>query len=355
MSTEEEPTTLSTWASAIARTLECEGLDASLAFQQAGLDILQARDPNARYPVSGMTRLWQVAVAMTGNPAIGLKVAEQVQPASLHALGLSVLASATLDDALQRIARYSRLVSNAADVQVNRQGQEVRVSIHIPDHGVMLAHEAFDAFIGNMVKMGRMLTQRDLSPLRVEFMRPQPVDPHPYRAFFRTTVEFEAPACCIYFDAAYLDEPLPSANPALAQLNDQVVVDYLARFDRNQVAVQVRDLIIQRLPSGEPSQEDVARCLNMSTRSLQRRLTEEDSSYKLLLEDTRKSLACQYLKKPDISLGEVTYLLGFSDQSNFSRAFKRWVGKTPGEYRTQLETEFRSAQAPQNRIAPRPE
>ncbi len=329
----QEPTTLSTWAAAIARTLEGRGLDAAEAFARAGLDMAQARDPNARYPVSGMTRLWQAAVELSGDPAIGLQVAEQVQPASLHALGLSVLASETLNDALLRISRYSRIVSNAADVHVERRGTAVQVHIRIPDHGVPLAYEAFDAFIGNMVKMGRMLSQRDINPRKVELMRPAPDDPRPYEAFFRAPLAFGAAGYCIHFDAAYLDEPLPSANPALAQLNDQVIVEYLARFDRSRIAVQVRNLIIQRLPSGEPSQEEIARALNMSTRSLQRRLTEEDSSYKALLDDTRRELACQYLKRPDVSIGEVTYLLGFSDQSNFSRAFKRWVGQAPGEYR----------------------
>lgn len=329
-----EPTTLSTWAAAIARTLESLGLDASEAFHMARLDAELARDPNARYPVSGMTRLWQAAVKLTDDPAIGLKVAEQVQPASLHALGLSVLASETLNDALQRISRYSRLVSNAANVAVGRMGNEVEVEIRIPDHGIPLAYEAFDAFIGNMVKMGRMLTQRDVSPLRLELMRPKPEHPKPYEDFFRAPIAFGANRYCIYFDADYLDEPLPSANSALAQLNDQVIVDYLARFDRSQIAVQVRNLIIQRLPSGEPSQDEIARSLNMSARSLQRRLNEENSSYKALLDDTRKELACQYLKQSDVTIGEVTYLLGFSDQSNFTRAFKRWLGKAPGEYRT---------------------
>lgn len=328
-----EPTTLSTWAAAIARTLQTEGLDAAQAFEQAGLDIDKARDPNARYPVRGMTRLWQCAVQMTGNPAIGLKVAEQVQPASLHALGLSILASETLRDALQRVARYSSIVSNAARVSLEQKGAEIFIQFRVPDHGIALADEAFEAFIGNMVKMGRMLAQRDVSPLKITLMRPRPGDCSAYEKFFRAPIIFGAEAYRIYFDNQYLDEPLPSANPALAQLNDQVIINYLARFDRSQMAVQVRNLIIQRLPSGEPSQDEIASALNMSSRSLQRRLADEDSSYKTLLDTTRSELASQYLQSSDSSIGEITYLLGFSDQSNFSRAFKRWFGQSPGEFR----------------------
>lgn len=328
-----EPTTLSTWALAIARTLDSLGCDAEAAFEEAGLSYADARDPNARFPVSAMTRLWRQAVEITGSPAIGLIVAEQVQPASLHALGLSVLASATPGDALQRVARYSRIVSNAANINIVRKGELVELQFLIPDHGIELAYEAFDAFIGNIVKLGRMLAQRDVSPVCIELMRPRPEDTSAYEAVFRCPVEFAAKRHRIIFEAKYLDEPLPSANPELAQLNDKVIVDYLARFDRSQITVQVRNLIIQRLPSGEPAQDEVAASLNLSTRSLQRRLSEEKSSYKELLEGTRKELAEQYLRRSDVSLGEITYLLGFSDQSNFSRAFKRWFGRTPGEFR----------------------
>ncbi|MDX1498094.1 MAG: AraC family transcriptional regulator, partial [Salinisphaeraceae bacterium] len=231
-----EPTTLGTWAQAIARTLETLGYDADAAFRQAGLDREQARDPNARYPVSGMTKLWHAAVGLTGDPAIGLKVAEQVQPASLHALGLSVLASETLHDALQRVARYSRIVSNAAHIELQRQGEIATVSFHIPEWGIELAHEAFDAFLGNMVKLGRMLSQRDEKPLKVALMRPKPADSEPWEDFFQSPIEYEAAQCRLVFDANFLDEPLPSANPALARLNDQVIIDYLARFDKSQIA-----------------------------------------------------------------------------------------------------------------------
>lgn len=329
-----EPTTLSTWALAIARTLESLGCDADAAFDVAGLDMSQARDPNARYPVSGMTRLWQAAVRLSGDPAIGLKVAEQVQPASLHALGLSVLASASLADALQRVARYSRIVSNAAHVEFERRADLAIVHFRVPNRDIELAHEAFDAFLGNMVKLGRMLSQRDVHPRQVELTRPRPLNTAPYEAFFAAPVSYGTDSCRLVFDAAMLDEPLPSANPALARLNDQVIVDYLARFDKSQIAVQVRNQIIERLPSGEPGQGQIAAQLNMSLRGLQRRLQAEGTSFRQLLEETRQELACQYLKQSELSLGEVTYLLGFSDQSNFTRAFKRWMGQAPGEFRT---------------------
>ena len=126
---------------------------------------------------------------------------------------------------------------------------------------------------------------------------------------------------------------LASANPELARINDQVVVDYLARFDRDSIAMQVRSKIIHQLPDGIPSQEAIADTLHVSLRSLQRRLKEEDTSFRDLLEETRQQLARQYLRDGRRSIGEITYLLGFTEPSNFTRAFKRWTGKSPAQYR----------------------
>jgi len=133
------------------------------------------------------------------------------------------------------------------------------------------------------------------------------------------------------FDATLANTPLSTAHPELARLNDQTVIDYLARYERNNLAMQVRAKIIEGLPDGRPSQEDIAETLNTSLRSLQRRLRDEDTTFKDLLNETQQELALQYMRDTSRSIGEVTYLLGFSEPSNFTRAFKRWTGKSPGE------------------------
>ncbi len=135
------------------------------------------------------------------------------------------------------------------------------------------------------------------------------------------------------FSKQLVDAPLTHANPELARINDQAVVDYLARFDRNSITMQVRTKIIEGLHDGTPHQESIAHSLNVSLRSLQRKLNNEDTSFKTLLETTRRELALHYIRETHRSLGEITYLLGFSEPSNFTRAFKRWTGVSPIEYR----------------------
>jgi len=134
-----------------------------------------------------------------------------------------------------------------------------------------------------------------------------------------------------------LVKPLSTSNPRLAALHDRYAGDYLERFDRGQTSYRVREVIIRRLPDGEPRRDQVARELCMSERTLQRRLEEEASSFVQLLNDTRRELAEQYLNRLHLSLAQAAYLLGFSEQSSFFRACKRWFGLPPGEYRRHLQ------------------
>jgi AraC-like DNA-binding protein len=112
--------------------------------------------------------------------------------------------------------------------------------------------------------------------------------------------------------------------------------NYLANLDRSQVAMQIKSKLIDALPSGPVTEQDMAKALNMSLRSLQRKLKEEDTSFKKILEETRKELSAQYIKNSRLSLGEITFLLGFSEPANFSRAFKRWTGVAPSDYSASL-------------------
>ena len=164
--------------------------------------------------------------------------------------------------------------------------------------------------------------------------RPEPPCKAEFAEMFGPSIEYNAADNRLCFDNEQINRPLTTANPELARINDQTVVDYLARFDRSSIAMQVRSRIIEQLPDGIPRQENIAETLHVSLRSLQRRLKEEETSYKDLLEDTRQALALQYLRESHRSIGEITYLLGFSEPSNFTRAFKRWTGKTPAEHRS---------------------
>jgi AraC-like DNA-binding protein len=328
-----EATTLNTWGIAIARTLDARGLDSAALFLRAGLDSAILRDPNGRYPVSKMAKLWRIAVEETGDPCLGLRAAAYVQPATFQSLGLAMMASQSLEDALQRAARFSRIVSNAVDVVIVHTPKGVKEVVRFLDD-TPIVDEGIDLFMASTFKLGRMLTGYDPVPLEIKLCRSgTPAMRKEFEAYFGCPVRFEAKENSLLIPHDWMQKPLPMANPELARQNDRVVMLYLRRFDGAKLTEKVRAEIISRLSAGEPARAAIATTLHLSEKTLQRRLKDEDSSYQQILEETRRELAQQYLREPKVSVCEVTFRLGFSDQSSFTRAFKRWTGVSPGGFR----------------------
>ncbi len=326
-------TVISSWALLIARALQSDGHDAEALVRRAGLDPAKLRDPAARYSTTGMLRLWELAAAVTGDEAFGLRAASFWHPTSFHALGYSWLASSTLGEALQRLARYARVVSSAVRVGLEHEGGRSCLRTDLDPSSPMPSPVAFDTGAAVLVRMCRTSYGADFSPLRVGLPRPRPADAARYHQFFRAPVEFETPNLTIWFDRRDLDTPLPTANAELAMANDRIVTAYLARLDRTHVGMQVRALLLEQLPSGRVTEDAIAGGLNMSLRSLQRRLKAEGTTYQALLDEMRHELAAQYMAQSRLSINEITFLLGFSEPSNFSRAFKRWTGVAPSAFR----------------------
>jgi len=140
----------------------------------------------------------------------------------------------------------------------------------------------------------------------------------------------------IAFDNGIVDLPLPGASQELAQLHDRTAMEYLEKLDRQNVTNRVRGLIVDTLSTGQVSKQLVAEGLNMSTRKLEAKLSEESTNFQQLLDNTRQSLAAGYMEQSGISITEIAYLLGFSDSANFTRAFKRWTGQSPSDFRNSL-------------------
>jgi AraC-like DNA-binding protein len=326
--------TISSWALLVAKALKAEGQDSDALFRRAGLDPAKLQDPDARYSAEGMIRLWRLAARTTGDPYFGLKAASFWHPTTLNALGYSWMASDSLQDALRRMARYGRIVSTIVEMRFEEFDDHFAFKIAPQMGGARMPPEALDAALATFVGMCRTSYGDDFHPLRVVTQRPEFDDPTRYLEFFRAPVEFSAADNFLCFSKAVLETHLLTANPRLARINDRVITEYLARFDKGSTSMRVRAKLIDLLSAGNVTQQDVADSLHLSLRTLQRKLNEENTSYKTLLEETRRQLAGQYLRQACLSVSEVTYLLGFSEPSNFTRAFKRWTGHTPSEYRT---------------------
>lgn len=332
-----QPTTISSWALLIWKAIESHGRDPRSLFQQAGVDPKKLRDPNGRYPISALTRLWRLAAKTTGDLCIGLTAARFLHPTTLHALGYSWLASDTLREALERGERYHRLVSNGFEARLETLPDQYRFIMQ-PGDAVVFADEAVDAAMAIVLMMCRASCGADFSPLRVQMLRKTPADPGAYARLFRAPIEYGANTNAFLFSRQVADTTLPTGNAELARANDKVITEYLVRFDRGSIKRRVELKLLEQLSSGHASQETIAKALHMSSRTLQRKLKEEGTTYKDLLDETRRYLAAQYVRESRLSVSEITFLLGFSEPANFSRAFKRWTGRSPSDYRTHLSS-----------------
>lgn len=326
-------TIIATAAVAISRALEEYGCDARAIFLEAGLDPEKMHEPNARYPILPMRRVWQMAADASGDPCFGLVVAEFAAPTSFHALGFSWLASHTLHEALTRLVRYHHIMSTGSSVELDQLDEEYRLIFTFQELTTEPVPYAFDAYMGGTLKLCRALCGDTFAPTRVHMQRQEPAQSHRFREFFGAPVEFSAAGNIFFVDKETALARLPTGNAELARANDEIAGAYLANLDRRRFSNRVRSTLIEHLPTGEPSQQDIARALDTSVRTLQRKLRDESTTYKDLLAETRQHLAVRYVRQRRFAVGEIAYLLGFSEPSNFSRAFKRWTGCAPSEFK----------------------
>jgi AraC-like DNA-binding protein len=328
-----EPTTISSYTVAIARALEASGVDSSRIFRAFGIPKVPSSDPLARLPTTTMTRLYRACVDETNNPYFGLLVAKYIHLSHLHALGYALVASSTLMDYCRRLERYFRLVSQVAKVSVLEEDDKVMLRV---DYLADISGETEDAFFGFLLYSMRLLYKPEFNPLRLELHRPMPHEGStPYEALFRIPVIFSQANGLAVFAKRDMTQLLTGDCPELAQVNDNIIIGYLAKLDKSDVITGVTQKIIEFLPDGDCTRDRVASALCMSPTKLQLKLSQRGTHFQQLLDDTRKELACSYLRQASRPVTEVTFLLGFSDTSNFTRAFKRWTGLSPTDFRQQ--------------------
>ena len=326
------PSVLGTLALMIVRALDARGLDGQALAARAGIDVSALHDPDFRLPTAAWTRLWRLAVDVTGDPCFGLWASRFVSQTTFHGLGFAVFASRTLHEAFERLVRYCRLVSDVAELQLRRVGEREQVRF-VPIKGQPPpADEEIDATLCLVVRAARMLSSGKVCPIAVRLERPEPYPSEPFQKVFRAPVQFGQRENVLEFAAADVDERLPTGNAELARHNDEAVVRYLARIQYERVSNRLRTWLADQLADGEPTEEGAAQALGMSLRSLQRRLQEEGTTYREILDSTRQEIARTYLEKRRASVTEIAFLLGFSDSNSFSRAFRRWTGQSPRAY-----------------------
>jgi AraC-like DNA-binding protein len=273
-----------------------------------------------------------------GRVDFAIEVAKHFHPSMFHALGYAMMSSSSLRDALERLARYKRVVSNTCTIKMTEQCNDLLFEMHIdtyPDSKrPVLEPCLIETFLATIVTFSRELVGASMSPQAVRLTASKPAFNHDYlSAFFNCDVEYNCEVDSLTFSREAADTKLMVGNAIITQIHEKVLDELLNRIDKGDLIYSVKTIIYEKLPMGAPSQSDIAKQLGMSLRNLQRKLADKGTTYKDLLDTTRKKLALDYIRQQHISFSETGYLVGFASVSNFNRAFKRWTNKTPTEYR----------------------
>ena len=326
---------IGSWPLVISRAMSAYQLDGQSLLSRVGIDPVQAAQPETRYSLAELNRLWRLVESLTQDEAVGLTVARFVRPTSWQALGFAIWASNTLMAGFERLAANFRMFADYGTLNISESNNQVDISLHKSltiDH--WSAAET-DAFMGTCMLTARHIFAPGLVPLQVSLSRPQPADPTPWQRVFKCPVFFNAAHDTISFSEAVMHQPLLTASPELAAQNDALVADYLARFDRSDLRGQLESLLLNHLPLGKLTLGQAAQRLGLSSRTLQRRLADKGSSFQIVVDALRSRQALLWVETGHLPLSEVGYRLGFTSAGNFTRAFKRWYQQSPKQRRLQ--------------------
>lgn len=321
----------------IIRAAETAGVMPTELCRSVNLDLSALEDADNQIPFSQLVALGENAARLTGDEAFGLRVGEQTDVKMYGVLGYVTLNSQTFGEAFDRLIRYQQIRTNAVKFTLEIIGSDAHLAYIYQTTDVVpqSRRQESEEMMSTIIKVGRDLTGVDWKPREVHFEHAQPKNISEHKRIFRASVYFDKPLTKLIFDSSVLTLPIAEADLTLGSLLERQAEDLLAKSPRHEAAFagQVQQIIKENLRGGEARMETICRKLGSSSRTLQRKLREEGTSYQELLEETQRDLSEFYLRKPEMAICEVAYLLGFSQPSAFHRAFRRWTGLTPKAFR----------------------
>jgi AraC-like DNA-binding protein len=309
------------------------GVDADEVLRRSGLDSSDLYRANLRTKFSGQPRFWKAAVELSGDPCIGLHLGEQMPVYKGQILEYLFLSSTTFGDGLNRVLSYQRLISDALHGQVSETPSPCLTS-YFAEHQHATSHLA-EAMVLGLIKAFQAVTDGTFKADRIIFNHSPNTDIAEYQRIFQCPVEFNAKSFQLFFPASLLSYRSLYAEPELLNLHIQAADQHLAILQQQDLITEVRSLLGALLESGETTLENVASRLDVTPRHLRHQLDLAGTSFQRLLNDYRHRLAQRLLSQTDEAISEIVYLTGFSEPSTFYRAFRRWEGTTPIEYRQQ--------------------
>jgi AraC-like DNA-binding protein len=311
------------------------GHDLDALATDLGLDPRQLREVDAYLPEHVWRHVWIEVERRSGDACAGIHAAEQIEWGHFDVVDYAIGTAGDLASALRLLARYFRILNSVTEFALAEAPDGLRVERWMTgDETLIMPRHAAEFSLACTVLRLRQASAREWVPAVVTLRHPPPTGRGEYRRLFGCEVRFGEPRDCFVVRRTDLATPMKAADPALAALVERHARDLLERLPRGRACVgDLRRVLARELAGGGPTIERAAEALGLSRRSLQRRLSEEGTTFSTILDQMRRELAQSYLRSPEMSIGEIGFLLGYSDVTAFQRAFKSWTGQSPGAYR----------------------
>ena len=321
-------------ATKVVDDLRKHGVNADGLVKEVGLRRADVADPDARIPYAAVLGLIERAAATLGDASYGLRLGAAHEARDSGLLGFIVLNSPTLMNAISNLQRYFHVVGEGEDIEIERMGSHVTLRFRETDKALRGLRHNSDYIAAVVVRACRDMTRKRISPVRAEFMHGRPNAKVAYAEYLGCPVKFHAEWDALVYDAETMRLPVIGADSKLFKVLDRACQKMLGPTPKKQDLVHdVRELVIDRLAKGGVSFDDVAREVNMSSKTLERRLAARGTTFSVLLDDMRSGLAKRYLSDTDLRLDQIAYLTGYSEPAPLVRAFKRWTKTTPMQFR----------------------
>lgn len=319
----------------VHRGMVAAGIDANAVYERLGYHVQQQQELRAvRTPHQQQRLFWECVEAVTGDPNAGLHLCRYLPAYRGEIIEYLVLSSRTFGDGLERASKYVRLISDAIQIHLETGADCACLKIRASALGdAPQARHTEICVVYQMMRFAAAVTERRASALRVSLHHARTAPQEEYEALFKCPVEFETEEAEIHFDPTILAWRSPHWDPDLLRLNEELANKRMAGLEREDLVLRIRKLFAQRLELERCELDDIAAELGMPSRRLRFELSRAGTTFSQLLGEFRHALACRLLSKTDERIENVAYLTGFSEPSTFYRAFKRWSGQTPVQYR----------------------
>lgn len=320
---------------------------ASLAYLRGLLDYVQGRslrpeqlldgrqinleDRDARLPESECADLFDRAAVLLNDDAIGLHAGEQIRPGHYGALGYVAMNCATLGEALAGLRRYHALVLDIGPMEQTMESGQLILSWN-PDSERPYRQLA-EYNLAGLVTFARWISGRRNNPLRIDFTYAAPRDLTEHERVLGCPIRFSQDRYRLVMSVEWLAQPLIQPDASMRTMMEQLAERQMQTLTRGDAISDARSAIARRLGEGDVELNAIAQQLNLSARTLQRKLQDANLSFTQVVDDVRKELAERYLADAKLDLVDIAFLLGYSEQSAFTRAYKRWTGRAPAAAR----------------------